>query len=452
MSVILIENNKTQGNLMRTAIMSFVCSVLFAGVIVQAEEPAAQVTPPVIAKATPRSDNENVATATTNNWNFDQKYSEWKALLNGKNGMPKDKAKADQILTRLIKGVYLVKFGPADGFNPQTPGEYISVFFQTSSLRSGTDGRLSIGFLRTKRENNKLTASFLTDRPDQMKNDIEKNHQLVFISMEEMTPEKFIAYDKSVQESLQNKSSGQFYSPLSTPGRYMTCENHAGAGFYWVDTTSGKVWWTDMSAKEKIEWQYLGQPQGAKAGDVGTYVPQANKSGGGLFILNPITGEGWWTNGKEWESIGKPTDAITAEDTATPQKIINVTAGVKFFRDGDSITISEVKATSPDLTTGAKVIVKGRYTLSSRPKASLSLYATDAKGPDKGEFHPEQQISVSAGQGDFELCTTLEYDGYLHVTFYSVPEGKPFGGLYFGTVKQMKDIKNWDIQNWYTAE
>jgi len=38
----------------------------------------------------------------------------------------------------------------------------------------------------------------------------------------------------------------------------------------------------------------------------GTYVPQANKSGGGLFILNTVTGEGWWTNGKEWKVPGKP--------------------------------------------------------------------------------------------------------------------------------------------------
>ena len=43
-----------------------------------------------------------------------------------------------------------------------------------------------------------------------------------------------------------------------------------------------------------------------KAGEAGTYVPQANKSGGGLFVLNTVTGEGWWTNGKEWKVLGKP--------------------------------------------------------------------------------------------------------------------------------------------------
>ena len=198
---------------MRTVIMSIVCSVLFAGVIVQAEEPSAQLTPPIFAKTAPKSGNENIDTAATNDGNFQKKYNEWKTLMEGKNGMPKDEAKAGQILTQLIKGVYLVKFGPGDRFSPQSPGEYIPVFFQTSSLRSGKDGRLGIGFLRTKRENNKLTASFLTDQPDQMKKDIEKNPKLVFVSMEEMTTEKFISYDKSVQESLRNEPMTKSGSP-----------------------------------------------------------------------------------------------------------------------------------------------------------------------------------------------------------------------------------------------
>jgi hypothetical protein len=36
-----------------------------------------------------------------------------------------------------------------------------------------------------------------------------------------------------------------------TIGKYMACENRAGAGFYWVDTTIGKIWWSDMSGKDK---------------------------------------------------------------------------------------------------------------------------------------------------------------------------------------------------------
>ncbi len=91
----------------------------------------------------------------------------------------------------------------------------------------------------------------------------------------------------------------------NTIGRYMACENHQGGGFYWVDTTSGKLWWSDLG-KTSNEWKYLGQVKDAKAGAVGTYIPFFNKSGGGLFILNTSTGEGWWTNGNEWKPFGKP--------------------------------------------------------------------------------------------------------------------------------------------------
>ena len=122
---------------------------------------------------------------------------------------------------------------------------------------------------------------------------------------------------------------------------------------------------------------------------------------------------------------------------------------IKSFRDGDSITITEVKATSPDLKAGDKVIVKGHYTLSSKPKASLCLFLTASTGSGAGPIHPEQQLNIAKGEGEFELSETLEGDGHLHVTFYSVPDGKDFGGMYFGTAKQMKEIEHWHVENWY---
>ena len=78
----------------------------------------------------------------------------------------------------------------------------------------------------------------------------------------------------------------------------------------------------------------------------------------------------------------KATGSVVA---AKPDTVIVVepTRGVQFFRPGDSITITEVKATSPDLKAGDKVIVKGHYTLASEPKASLCLFATATKGSGK---------------------------------------------------------------------
>ena len=94
-----------------------------------------------------------------------------------------------------------------------------------------------------------------------------------------------------------------------TIGRFVACENMAGGGFYWVDTTSGKLWFAVLSNNGKDEWIYVGQPKDAKPDEIGTYVPRANKNGGGLFILNTSTGEGWWAMpGQEWKAFGKPND------------------------------------------------------------------------------------------------------------------------------------------------
>jgi hypothetical protein len=133
-------------------------------------------------------------------------------------------------------------------------------------------------------------------------------------------------------------------------------------------------------------------------------------------------------------------------------KPVFVTVGPTFFRSGDSITLTEVKAASPALRKGDKVIVKGYYTLASKPQASLCLFATSAKASGPSPIQPEQRINVARGQGRFELSETLDCIGYLHLTFYSIPAGESFGGLYFGTAKQMNEIAHWDVHAWYTSE
>jgi|GEM_PF-1486906 len=103
-------------------------------------------------------------------------------------------------------------------------------------------------------------------------------------------------------------------SPLPDTGpksRYLVCDNHQGGFLFWVDSTNGKVWRLDWS-KEKMFWRYLGQLPNVQAGESGTYVPYPNKSGGGLFILNPATGEGWYCTGNigkdNFRPLGKPVE------------------------------------------------------------------------------------------------------------------------------------------------
>jgi len=102
---------------------------------------------------------------------------------------------------------------------------------------------------------------------------------------------------------------------LNKVGRYMPCENYSGGGFYWVDTSTGKIWWAVFAGKEKIDliWKYIGQGKDVKPGEIGTYIPFPGKNSGGLFVLNTITGEGWWTNGKDWKEVGKPSDVEQSE-------------------------------------------------------------------------------------------------------------------------------------------
>jgi hypothetical protein len=92
---------------------------------------------------------------------------------------------------------------------------------------------------------------------------------------------------------------------VPSAGKFKSCENKAGEGFFWVDTTTGKTWWANP---QDPRWEYCGQPEGAGTAPVGTYVPYENKSGPGMFILNAATGEGWWTDGKKWKRLGVPTD------------------------------------------------------------------------------------------------------------------------------------------------
>ena len=90
-----------------------------------------------------------------------------------------------------------------------------------------------------------------------------------------------------------------------TETRFVACENNAGAGFFWLDSTCGKVW---RASPADCKWVYYGRPDGAKEGKAGRYIPCKNKSGGGLFVLDCVSGEGWWTNGQEWKKMGAPKD------------------------------------------------------------------------------------------------------------------------------------------------
>lgn len=125
--------------------------------------------------------------------------------------------------------------------------------------------------------------------------------------------------------------------------------------------------------------------------------------------------------------------------------------GPQLFRDGDSIEIKEVKASSSRFEIGETVTVKGTYTLESHPDAQISIFVTQAEGDGKSEVLPGQQLRIKEGEGEFELSIEIRHEGYLHVTFYPTDGGIGFGGVYFGKSKQMKEIKDWTL-DWYLGE
>jgi len=138
-----------------------------------------------------------------------------------------------------------------------------------------------------------------------------------------------------------------------------------------------------------------------------------------------------------------------------PLSIVNVVPGATFFQPGDLLQITEVRASSPALKAGDTVVVHGRYKLATATAAKISFFCTAvATGSGRSRVMPEQQMSVTQGEGAFVLTQVVPYDGFLHVTFYRQPGGTPFGGTYFGTAAQMdtqrRDSQKWDISRRYS--
>lgn len=127
----------------------------------------------------------------------------WDAYAHGTNGAEPNTAKGDQWLRAFVEDVYVVRFAPANGFNPRNATEFLeNIHSHAPGWHSDTDGIGVSGFFRTKREGDKLIGSSLTSEPDKLRAYIESNPDLKFISVEPVTPQSFIQYERSIQESL----------------------------------------------------------------------------------------------------------------------------------------------------------------------------------------------------------------------------------------------------------
>ncbi|MCF7839020.1 MAG: hypothetical protein K9N49_10370 [Candidatus Marinimicrobia bacterium] len=95
----------------------------------------------------------------------------------------------------------------------------------------------------------------------------------------------------------------------AAPDNFVFCENHGGAGFFWLESSTGQVWWANPFT---YTWVRFGAPPDAQPGPPGTYRAEANRSGDGVFVMNVRTGEAWWSRGQDWHPFGVPPDAAPA--------------------------------------------------------------------------------------------------------------------------------------------
>ena len=122
--------------------------------------------------------------------------------------------------------------------------------------------------------------------------------------------------------------------------------------------------------------------------------------------------------------------------------------GPKKFKAGDGIVIEQVLANSPNLAAGDRVVVRGQYLLASKENATLLLVLTQTGGAVKENVSPTQMMKLARGPGAFELAYEVKHTGVLHLTYYGLADGKPFGGIYFGTKPQMDGIKDWTLSDY----
>jgi beta-lactamase regulating signal transducer with metallopeptidase domain len=178
----------------------------------------------------------------------------------------------------------------------------------------------------------------------------------------------------------------------------------------------------------------------------------------GFFILG--TGQAWVNNAK-LEEVGA--DVLTTGGplkNSYPKAPVNMdfipqelsetpfVLGPQKFKEGDAISIHQVLATSPKFEIGDHLVVRGQYRLASKEKATLVLFLTQTEGDGKEVMSPTESMEVTKGSGEFELAYDVKHLGALHVTFYGIPDGKAFGGEYFGTQPQMTKIQDWSLSDY----
>jgi beta-lactamase regulating signal transducer with metallopeptidase domain len=130
-------------------------------------------------------------------------YELWDAYYRGKHGIQPDPAQADKWLKQLVQDLWVVRFELVDGFAPTGPEEFLARINHHLSPRSGKPGIMVAGFFRTTQQGDKLVGAFLSGGPNELKAGLANVPGVKVVSSERITPEQFIQYEQSSQESLK---------------------------------------------------------------------------------------------------------------------------------------------------------------------------------------------------------------------------------------------------------
>jgi RNA polymerase sigma factor (sigma-70 family) len=111
--------------------------------------------------------------------------------------------------------------------------------------------------------------------------------------------------------------------------------------------------------------------------------------------------------------------------------VISWRKGPEEFAAGNGIEIAEIRGTKPNFELGSRYLVRGRYRLTSVPRAKLAFYitATGVDGFSSGE-EVEQSCELKNGEGEFTLSRYFDCMGDPHISFYD-EKGSNIGGIYF---------------------
>lgn len=104
------------------------------------------------------------------------------------------------------------------------------------------------------------------------------------------------------------------------------------------------------------------------------------------------------------------------------------------FRPGDSIVVTELRGSAPEIKVGETYQVKGHYVLASAESAWLMQWCTNGDAP--AVPGTTNRLDVQKGKGEFVFKFTVKEPGMLHVSYYPTGGGNGFGDGYFrkGTV------------------